>query len=492
MKYRINQLKLNIKKEVKKEDLLLPKEIINNFKIVKRSIDARDKNNIQFSYNIDIDVDEKKFNKLPIRLKKKFIISNSKNYIPPKLNKNIKIENDNRPIVVGFGPAGIFTSLILSNAGCKPIIYEKGEEIENRTDILFGEGGAGTFSDGKLNTLNYDPSGINEFVLNTLIENGANSNILYDKLAHIGTDKLKPIIHNIKEKIISLGSEIHFNTEFSLNNFNYKQYKAPIILCTGHSSINIYNELFSENFILQRKPFAMGIRVEHKQELINKAQYGNISKEDLNILGNASYKLSYKCRDGRSIYSFCMCPGGYVINTISNNNQICTNGMSYHSRSSDYANSAIVCNIKENDIKGVSPLDFLNLQIEIEKKAYKLGNGSIPKTTYKEYKEEKHNIVRQIYENINLPFDLNQDIIEGIEYFKTKIYGFNNDDTVIYGPETRTSSVIKILRDEEYKAINKDNIYVAGEGAGYAGGIMSSAIDGVKVAQSIIQKINGV
>ena len=511
---RIKNIKINVKKENQEELIKLyvfKKYSINvlSFKIYKRSIDARHKPDIFYVYEIDIDINGGKYLKYD-----NIEEINDDEYKISTLSKTLK----NSPIIIGFGPAGIFCSYILAKAGLKPIVFERGKQVDERindveefwktnklnpnSNIQFGEGGAGTFSDGKLNTMIKEKLR-QKFVFKTFVECGAPEDILYINKPHIGTDVLRTVIKNMRNKIIELGGTINYNctlTNINIENNKIKSisindkdvYKTDnLVLAIGHSARDTF-KMLNEYLTLTPKPFAVGIRVQHKQDLINKNQYGNSYK----YLDNADYKLTYQTKDGRGVYSFCMCPGGFVVNSSSEENRLCINGMSNYARNEENANSAIVVTVSPNDY-GNNIFDGMNFQQELENKAFLEGKGLIPVSLYKDYKKGQISTsfgeIKPIFKggynfaNINniFPDYINNSLKEGIDYFNTKINGFNNDDTIIAAVEARTSSPVRILRDDNLES-NIKGIYPCGEGAGYAGGITSAAIDGIKVAEKII------
>ena len=488
------------------------KEKILSYKIHKKSIDARNKSLFSYVYDFDVDIDNEES-----YLKYKYVeIINDQGYVLPKKG-SIKLKN--RPIVVGFGPAGMFASLYLAKMGYKPIVFERGDTVENRflkinkfwqdgildekTNVQFGEGGAGTFSDGKLNTLVKDKLGRMPEVFKTFVECGAPEEIMYDYKPHIGTDNLRDIVKNIRSKIIELGGTIYYNSlvdEIMIEDnqvkgvkVNGKYYASEVVvLAIGHSARDTYRYLYDLGINITSKPMAIGVRIIHKQDLINKLMY------PINYpnLPNASYKLTYNTKDKRGVYSFCMCPGGYVVNASSNNGYLVINGMSNYKRDSGYANSAIVVTVDEKDF-GNKPLDGLAYLESIERIAWKSGNGKILVQRYGDYKDNKISTIKNIdglkgnYVNSNindiLPNNVNSYLKEGIDYFGVRMPGFSDDNIIICAPETRTSSPIRIIRDESFES-NIKGLYPCGEGSGYAGGITTSAIDGLKVFESIVKK----
>lgn len=479
---------------------LSKKELISNIKIVKESIDARKKKDIKLVYTIDFDFPEK------LSLKKAEIIE----YKVPVLKSKI----DKRPVIVGFGPAGIFVALILAQAGLHPIVIERGKNVIDRTkdvenfwkngilneesNVQFGEGGAGTFSDGKLTT------GIKDFrirkVLTELYSHGGKEEILYRQKPHIGTDKLKGIIANIRKTIIKLGGEVRFSSKavgLVLNNTCDKVEKVKvldisenreytlevdnIVFATGHSARETYEMLYENGISITQKPMSMGVRIEHSQSLINKAQYG--SDEIAEILGAAEYKLNCKTASGRGVYTFCMCPGGEVIMSSSKKGCLVSNGMSYSKRDGCFANSGLLVDVRVEDYQSEHPLAGMYFQEKYEKIAFeKSGGYKLLETTWSEFKNSP------LAES--LPKFVVESIVEAMPVLGRKLKGFDSDDTVFKGIETRSSAPVRIWRND-YLESNISGVYTSGEGAGYAGGIMSASVDGIKIAEKIIEKLQG-
>lgn len=491
------------------------KENIEEYKIVKKSIDARDKQNIVFCYEVDIKA--KNEDEILRKNKSKDIFEASNTQYEFKITGKQKMKN--RPVIVGSGPAGLFCGYMLASYGYKPIIIERGEQIEKRvktvetfwkegnlnkeSNVQFGEGGAGTFSDGKLNTLVKDKMGRNKKVLEMFVEAGAPNEILYLNKPHIGTDLLRNVIINLRNKIINMGGDIRYNScltnieiqdshikSIEINN-NEKIETEVLILAIGHSARDTFRMLNKNEIKMEPKPFAVGVRVQHPQEKINYSQYGNFK----DILPPATYKLTYHSSNGRGVYSFCMCPGGYVVNASSEDRRLAINGMSNHSRDSKNANSAIVVTVTPNDFNG-NLFGGLEFQEKLEEKTYEIGKGKIPIQTLKDFMENKKTEKIGSVElemkgdyslaNLNeiLPDYIAESLKEAFINFDKKIKGFADGDAILAAIETRTSSPVRILRDELGQS-NIKGIYPAGEGAGYAGGIMSAAMDGLKVAESI-------
>ena len=521
---RIRQIKIPIEKDnlnylKKKVSLILKcsETDIKAISISKKSLDARKKPNIFYIYEVDVGIKNEEHLLKKHQLNKDIFLTPEEKYIYPEIgNKKINY----RPIIVGSGPAGLFCAYLLAEKGYKPIIIERGEKIEERvksvenfwktgilnknSNVQFGEGGAGTFSDGKLNTLVKDKSFRMKKVFEIFVESGADKDILYTNNPHIGTDVLRKVIVNLRKKIIDFGGEFHYNT--TLTNINIKENKITsieinhkeiintdiLVLAIGHSARDTFEMLDKKAFFLEPKPFAIGLRIQHPQELININQYGKNSK----LLPPASYKLTYQTKEGRGVYSFCMCPGGYVVNASSEERRLAINGMSYHDRNSQNANSAIVVTVSPKDY-GSNPLDGLAFQRSLEEKAYTLGTGKIPIQTIKDFhnsvENQKLGNIKPIFKGEYQLADLNKlfpsyitdSIKEALPNFEQKIPGFNDDNAILAGVESRTSSPIRIPRDENLESLIK-GIYPCGEGAGYAGGITTSAMDGLKVAESII------
>ena len=518
---RVRQIKVDVRKDSYDElvSSLVRKLNINNsdiidVNIVKRSIDARHKDNVYFIYEVNVSLR----NESKIKLGGDILKSvNDKYSFEPSGYDYL----NNRPIIVGSGPCGLFCAYELALYGYNPLVLERGENMDSRvktvldfwnnnnfktnSNVQFGEGGAGTFSDGKLSTQIKDKNNRIKEVLDVFISNGAPIEIGYDFMPHIGTDKLRDVVKNMRNKIISLGGEFRYNS--CLTDINVSDNKVVsvvvngsevipcdvLVLAIGHSARDTFRMLHSKGIDMCNKPFAVGLRVMHPQDMISYNQYGEFYK----YLRPASYKLTYNC-NGRGVYSFCMCPGGYVVNASSEEERLVVNGMSNHERESGIANSAIVVTVNESDY-GYDLFDGVRFQEKLEECAYRIGNGFIPVQRYGDYVNNvKSNNFGKIlpmikgkytFSNLNLLFDssINSSIRDAFNYFNTKIKGFNDDDTILAGVESRTSSPIKIIRNDNYES-NVFGIYPAGEGAGYAGGIVSAAVDGIKVFESIASK----
>lgn len=528
---RINQMKLNIddtKEDLEKKMIKLLRISQNDllsYNVVKQSIDARNKNEIKYILSVEVSIkDEKKIQRL----------KNVNITIPKDITYEFLIDGTKkmktRPIVIGAGPAGLFCAYMLAKAGYMPLLIERGEEVDKRVEtvshfftenelntesnVAFGEGGAGTFSDGKLNTLVKDRFSRNHKILEIFVEHGAPSDILYRQKPHIGTDKLRDVVKNIREDIIKNGGEVLFNTKATdfiieknkvvglqierkeKSQITKKIIKSDIIVVAiGHSARDTFHMLHKRGVPLNKKSFAVGVRIEHPQILISKNQYGgNYTK-----LPPAEYKVTHQTKDGRGVYSFCMCPGGFVVNASTEEKGIVTNGMSNYERDERNANSAIIVSVTPDDFEGDSPLAGIEFQRRWERLAYQWGDGSIPVQLYGDLvQNKKSTTIGRINPNIKgkytlsnlnkcLPSYVTKSLVEGIQAFDKKIHGFANEEAILSGVETRTSSPVRILRNEFFES-NIKGIYPCGEGAGYAGGITSAAMDGVKVAEAIAHR----
>ncbi len=537
------------------------------YRILRRSLDCRKKPLIFYSYSIGIFLDKEKEERI---LKRKggrrgLVRCEETAYKPPALRKkdaclkNDRAEDDydlkaaktcpylSRPVIAGAGPAGLFCAYVLSLAGLRPIVLERGDPVDLRTrkveaffkggeldpesNVQFGEGGAGTFSDGKLNSGIKDKEGRIAFVLESFVRFGAKDEIIYDAKPHLGTDALKDIIKNMRAFLTESGCEFRFGTKLCdifiedgdrvggaavsiregspLMPVREELLKTDIlVLATGHSARDTLEMLCEKNITMEQKDFAMGLRVMHPQKLIDRAQYG----EGLDAsLPPADYKLSNITKDGSRVYSFCMCPGGYVVNSSSEQGRLCVNGMSLSDRGSDTANSAIVAAFSKEDFGSKHPLAGMWLQRDIEKKAFERAEGRIPVQSFEGFRRAVRDCNNDSKEQFSLPplkgemcirgeyketdlsgiYDrkIELAIIESMEAFDRTIHGFAGKEAMFAGTETRTSSPVRIVRDKDTLMADIKGLYPCGEGAGYAGGIMSAAVDGIKVAERIIESM---
>ena len=512
--YRIENIK--IRDDLEKEEILkfackknkINIEKIKDYRIFKKSIDARNKNDVHYNYTIDIKT-----------------IANIKGTKEINIQKidladiEVNRKSTYQPVIVGAVPAGLFCALVLAYNGVKPIIIERGKQVEERkkdveefwktgklnpnSNAQFGEGGAGTFSDGKLNTGTHNPLSRN--VLEEFVKFGAPEQILYESKPHIGTDNLIKIVSEMRNEIIRLGGTflfeeivtgIEISDELKAVICSKKIKTDTAVFAIGHSARDTFKMLYEKGINMEKKNFSVGVRIEHKQKMINKAQYGEKTKLNL---PSADYKLAYHGKE-RSCYTFCMCPGGQVVATSSEQGTIVTNGMSKFARDEENANSAVLVNVVPEDFPGDSALEGMYFQKDLEEKAFKLGgeNFYAPVQRFEDFvkdrKTEKLGNIKPTYKpgvansNLNdiLPRFVSDTLKEGILYFDKKIKGFANPDAVLTGVETRSSSPVRITRNENLMS-NVKGLYPCGEGAGYAGGIMTSAVDGIKCAIAILK-----
>ncbi|MCR4625308.1 MAG: FAD-dependent oxidoreductase [Lachnospiraceae bacterium] len=529
--------------------------------IYKQSIDARKKEDVKVVFSIDVEIKDENVLIKKNRDKDVQIIENSyrksvnTSYTSVEVGKK---NTDQKVIVVGAGPAGLMCALKLAQTGLKPILLERGEDVDSRlksvenfwqgkplnpsSNVQFGEGGAGTFSDGKLNTMVKDKEGYMKEVYRIFIENGADESIMYINKPHIGTDKLKNIVKSIREKIIEFGGEVRFSTQvtdivldkekkvdldYSIDDLNdskqkYIKVKGVIIsdgsqiecdylvLALGHSARDTFEKLKSKGVYMEQKPFAIGVRVQHPRDYIDTQQYGEFAK----YLPAADYKLTLTQEGKRSVYSFCMCPGGYVVNASSEPGKLAVNGMSYSGRDGNSSNSAIVVSVSPSDYPGEDPLAGMYLQRKLEEDAYKANDGKIPIQSLESFAESSdignEEVIKSVcsqesffadnqpdckglweYGDLNafLPDYITKSLLEAFPEFGKKIKGYNAKNTLLLGLESRTSSPVKICRGEDLQSVNVSGLYPCGEGAGYAGGITSAAMDGLKIADKILSTI---
>ena len=505
---RITQLKLpaehteqQLKERLIKTLRISPDDLIR-YSIRKRSLDARKKPELYYVYTIDFQT--KKESTVLRYMKNKVQKVSDKAY---RLPENGTETAPGRPIVVGSGPAGLFCAYLLALSGMRPVVLERGASVRERqhdveqfwstgvlntkSNVQFGEGGAGTFSDGKLNTLVKDSNGRNRFVLETFVSFGAPEEILYEQKPHIGTDILTDVVETMRKRIIELGGDFRFHTQMTdifpeehaiEINGEKKMTAGPTVLAVGHSARDTFEMLHRRRLEMEAKSFAVGVRVEHLQKTIDASQYG---REDMD--------------NGRGAYTFCMCPGGYVVNASSEEGRLAVNGMSYHDRAGENANSAVIVTVTPDDFGSAHPLAGIDFQRGLEERAWEAGEGLIPVQLFRDFRRNQQSTepgrilpcmkggyrfanVRSIF-----PEEIAASIEQGICAMDHKIRGFADGDVLLSGVESRTSSPVRIVRDENFTS-RIPWVYPCGEGAGYAGGITSAAMDGMKVAEAIIRR----
>ena len=495
---------------------------IASLQISKRSLDARKKPELSWVYTVDVTL-RKGERQLVKQLRNKKIT-----YEEPYYYKVPKCQSQHRPVVVGFGPAGIFAALVLAMAGLRPIVLERGQAVETRTErvqafrsggpldpecnVQFGEGGAGTFSDGKLNTGTKNER--IRWILHQLVKAGARREILYDAKPHVGTDVLQEVVRNLRNRILSLGGEIRFGARLTgitqkegrVSAVTYVQEGEErtlpceeLILAPGHSARDTYRTLYEMGIPMEPKPFSMGVRIEHKQEAVDLAQYGRGRGREL---PPADYKLNVHLPDGNSAYTFCMCPGGYVMAAASQEGAVVTNGMSYSDRGGENANAALLVTLKPEDFPDRHPLSGMFWQEEVEARAFRLGGGNYhaPVQTVGDFLAGRPTTalgnVEPTYAPGVTPCDLRDLYPEKITgtlkgailALDRQLKGFADPNALLTAPETRSSAPVRILRDESLQSRLR-GLYPCGEGAGYAGGIMSAAVDGILCAEAVIKSL---
>ncbi len=492
---------------------------VRKLRIVRRSVDARKKPDVKIVYTIDVSVEGNENKILKQSGCKRAQIAPVSFYKPPKTAPDTKYP----PVVVGFGPAGMFAALILAMAGMRPVVLERGEDAVTRhqrverffetgafspkSNVQFGEGGAGTFSDGKLNT------GVNNprigWVLEQLVAAGAGEDILFDAKPHVGTDVLLNVVQNIRNRIISLGGEVRFCTQvtdvisengkltgLSLSDGSVLSCNR-VIFAIGHSARDTFVMLQEKGIAMEQKPFSMGVRIEHLQDTIDKAQYGKLDP----VLPPADYKLVKHLEDG-TVYTFCMCPGGYVVAAASEQGGVVTNGMSYADRGGKNANAALLVTLNPRDFPGEDPLAGMYWQREIEQKAYAVSGSflapaqlvgdflkGVPSSGARSVEPTYRPGVCYCDLHSVLPEKITHALKTALPLLEQNLTGFSHPDAVLTAPETRSSSPVRIVRGDDKQSVSLEGFYPAGEGAGYAGGIMSAAIDGILSAEALIESL---
>ena len=554
---RLNQVRVGTEQNVRldkkaAEMLQVPLTDILSVRIIRQSIDARKKPQIFYSYTLDVEVKNQERILGKFRGRENLVsLAEPVAYHFPEPGKK---RQEHAPVIVGMGPAGLFCGYFLALHGYHPILLERGKCVEERkedverfwetgklmpnSNVQFGEGGAGAFSDGKLNTLVKDRDGRNSAVLETLVRFGAKESICYDAKPHIGTDVLCQVVGRMRREIIRLGGTVRFSSCVTgietregrvtgvIINEEELLLCSQVVMACGHSARDTFAMLYEKGVPMEAKAFAVGLRVEHPQAMINERQYG---KTDPGALGAAPYKVTARASNGRGVYSFCMCPGGYVVNASSENGRTAVNGMSYSGRGGRNANSAVIVSVKPEDFGSGHPLAGIDFQRQLEEKAYELGKGRIPVQRYGEFRErvaleqgsetavqgstaiQDNSVARYgavgnnvgegdvsgeilqpqckggyVWADVSriLPKACNEAFVEGMTAFGRQIKGFDRPDAVLSGVESRTSSPVRICRDESLQSVIR-GLYPCGEGAGYAGGITSAAMDGLRVAEAI-------
>lgn len=503
MIYRVHEIKCQVGEDPQvipdriREKIKMPTLKILNWRIIKESIDARDKGDIRIVYSVDFEPEDPE-------IKLSLDQGGIQEYQFPQRGTE---ELRHPPVIAGFGPAGIFAGLILAEMGLKPIILERGKPMNERirdverfweegildpeSNVQFGEGGAGTFSDGKLTT------GIKDKRIHKVLmefhQAGADEEILYRQKPHIGTDRLRGVVVNLRKKIVSLGGQIRFDSKLTgirviegriagveVNHGEWIE-TDDLVLTVGHSARDTFRQLHQMGVPMSAKPYSMGFRIEHPQSLIDQAQYGRQTG-----LPPAEYKLSGRSSSGRGVYTFCMCPGGEVISASSHPGCLVTNGMSYHARDGQYANSGLLVDVRVSDFSSDSPLAGLEFQEQVEQRAFQLNQERYEPLTCSlgayQKNEGKGAVLRQA-----LPDFVTESVLEVLPVLGRRLRGFDSPKAILKGIETRSSSPVRILRDEGCQS-EIQGLYPGGEGAGYSGGITSASVDGIRIGEQIISR----
>ena len=528
----INSLKLpcgHSKEELEEKickQLKISRSHLKSWKILRQSIDARKKPELFFVYLIEAEVDNERTIVKKLH-NPSIVIASGQTYTFPKEGV---LQQKHRPVIIGTGPAGLFCGYLLAQHGYRPILLERGADVDNRskkvehfwetgeldekTNVSFGEGGAGTFSDGKLNTLVKDKLMRNRKVLEIFVEHGAPEEILYQQKPHIGTDVLKNVIVSMRKSILEYGGEVRFDscmTDLDVRDgalagiwVNQTEYIAceTLVLATGHSARDTFKMLFEKSCVpMEPKPFSVGARIEHHAETIDRAQYGDFAGDP--ALGAADYKLNVHLENGRGVYTFCMCPGGYVVGAASETGSVVTNGMSEYARDGQNSNAALLVGITPEDFGSAHPLAGIAFQRKIERAAFEAGGGaySAPCQRVGDLLENRvttalNGSVQPTYRPGVVPGDLRavlpdyicDSMAEGIRRMGRRLKGFDDPDALLTAPETRSSSPVRILRNETRECPTVRGLFPCGEGAGYAGGITSAAVDGLRCAEEILKQ----
>lgn len=500
--------------------LLLGRDEIIDWRIIRKGLDARKKSSIRYVYTIEFSVRDENACRDRFRLDPDIlsVVKEPKRPIP-------RLSSKKRIVIVGTGPAGLFAAIRLSDHGLRPVLIERGRPVEERvrdvesfwrggvlnpeSNVQFGEGGAGTFSDGKLTTRIRDEN--IRYVLENLVHFGAPTEILWLAKPHIGTDRLRRVVRRIRHELLARGCDFLFSkklTDISTRNNRVKTVVINdseeiscdfLVLATGHSARDTYEMLERRGIYLEKKPFAVGVRVEHPQKLINSIQYGIPAHP---CLPQAEYSLTFSDpQTGRSVYSFCMCPGGVVMAAASETGCLVTNGMSAYQRNAPYANSALVVTVDGRDFPGNTPLAGMEFQRKWERKAFAVGGSTYraPAQNLLDFVEGK--VSRGVRSSYRpgvvetdlagaLPLEITQALKAGIKGFDRKMHGFLTHEATLTGVETRTSSPVRIVRGDDLQSVSLRGLFPTGEGAGYAGGIMSAAIDGIRIADRIASEVS--